>query len=92
MSYHYGPTPEPLDKVEESICLVLEAGVPPRKLFLGLLILKPYETPESIRPKLALVRDYGLGGSALWKLSFLNADFKRVLREWRAKCWRGKGV
>lgn len=85
MSYHYGPTPEPLDRIEESIYLALEAGVPARKLYLGLLILPPYETPESIRPKLALVRDYGLGGIALWKLSFLNADFKRVLREWCGK-------
>lgn len=83
MSYHYGPTPEPLDKVEESVCLALKAGVSPEKLVLGLLILKPYETPETIGPKLALVRRYGLGGIALWKLSFMHEEYKKVLREWR---------
>jgi|Deesub1362A_J573_1020465.scaffolds.fasta_scaffold00035_14 spore germination protein YaaH len=82
MSYHYGPTPEPLDKVEESVYLALEAGVPARKLVLGLLILRPYETPESIGPKLALARNYRLEKIALWKLSFLNEGFKRVLRHW----------
>lgn len=85
MSYHYGPTPEPLAKVEESVQMALEAGVSPHKLILGLLTLRPYETPESIGPKLALVRRYRLGGIAAWKLSFLDEEFKRALRLWKSE-------
>lgn len=85
MSYHYGPTPEPLDKVEESVRLALKAGVPPGKFVLGLLMLRPYETPDSIGAKLALIERYRLGGIALWKLSFMDDKFQRVLRHWKSK-------
>ncbi|MEW6458639.1 MAG: glycosyl hydrolase family 18 protein [Bacillota bacterium] len=84
MSYHYGPTPEPLDKVEDSVRLALKTGVPPEKLILGLLMLRPYETPESVGAKLSLVGRYRLGGIAVWKLSFINKPFRRVLRHWRS--------
>lgn len=83
MSYHYGPTPEPLDQVEDSVRLALKAGVPPEKLVLGLLMLRPYETPESIGAKLSLVKRYRLGGIAVWKISFMNEQFRRVLRHWK---------
>ncbi|MBO8129012.1 MAG: hypothetical protein H0Z39_07415 [Peptococcaceae bacterium] len=79
MAYHYGPTPEPEDKVEEAIYMALESGVPPGKLVLGILMKCPYETPESFAAKIRLANKYGLHGISIWTLAFFDEEYRKVL-------------
>ncbi len=81
MAYHYGPTPEPVPLVDQSLTMALSAGVSPDRLILGILALKPYETPESMGEKIRLAKRRGIRGIALWKISFLNEEYLAVMRQ-----------
>lgn len=81
MAYHYGPAPEPAPLVDQSLTMALKEGVPPDRLLLGILALRPYETPETMGEKIRLARQRGVGGIALWKISFLDADYRAVLQK-----------
>ncbi len=80
MAYHYGPTPEPSASVEQSVTMALASDVPRDKLILGILALKPYETPNTLGDKVGIAQKHRIGGIALWKISFLKEESLAVLR------------
>lgn len=72
MAYDYGakPAPEPNDKVDEAIRLMLEAGVPREKLLLGISMAS--ETEETLRAKVGLAKRHNLKGAAFWRLGLFR--------------------
>ncbi len=77
MAYDYGPRPEPINLVLQAVETAL-LDVPPGKLILGISV--PYETAESIIPKIGVAKRYKLGGIALWRLGVIPAETWDVLR------------
>jgi len=78
MAYDYGPRPEPLNLVLQAVEMSAEV-VPPHKLLLG--ISAPYETPESIVPKIGIAKRYNLQGIAIWRLGLVAQKIWQVLRD-----------
>jgi spore germination protein YaaH len=78
MAYDYGPRPEPFNLVLQAVEMAAEV-VPPHKLLLG--ISAPYETPESIVPKIGIAKRYNLQGIALWRLGLVTQKIWQVLRD-----------
>lgn len=77
MAYDYGPKPEPINQVMRAVEMAA-ANVPTEKLVLG--ISAPYETAESIVPKIGIAKRYNLQGIALWRLGLVPADMWEVIR------------
>ena len=77
MAYDYGPKPEPLSLVKQAVEMA-KTQVPPEKLLLGISV--PYETLESIAPKIGLAKRSGLGGIALWRINVISDEIWEVLR------------
>jgi hypothetical protein len=79
MAYDFHPpgtpsrTPEPNDKVEKAISLMLDAGVAKNKIILGLSFGS--ESPETVDDKLGLAKRYGLKGASFWVLKLYNQAF-----------------
>ncbi|WFR61328.1 stalk domain-containing protein [Paenibacillus amylolyticus] len=77
MAYQYNPVgtksqvPEPNSLVDQAIQLALEAGVPKRKLLLGISLSS--ETPSSVDDKLGLAKRYDLKGAAFWRLGLFRS-------------------
>jgi hypothetical protein len=77
MAYDYGPTPEPLERVEEAVQLAM-AGVSPEKLVLGISAIN--ESKDSLADKIAIARRYNLDGIALWRLGLVTDEEWEILR------------
>lgn len=77
MAYDYGPKPEPINQVMRAVEMAA-ANVPEEKLVLG--ISAPYETAESIVPKIGIAKRYNLQGIALWRLGLVPADMWETIR------------
>lgn len=78
MAYDYGSKPEPVSLVAQAMEMA-KALVPPEKLVLG--ISAPAETAESIPAKVGIVKRYGLGGIALWRLGVITDGMWKALRD-----------
>jgi hypothetical protein len=76
MSYQYHPvgtavhTPQPNKQVEDSIAMLIKAGIPKEKLLLGIDIWS--ETPQSVDDKLGLAKRYGLKGASFWRIGLYS--------------------
>ncbi|QJD82658.1 stalk domain-containing protein [Cohnella herbarum] len=70
-------TPEPNDKVEQAIELLLNSGIPADKLILGISLGS--ETAESVDDKLGLAKRYGLKGASFWRLTLYNQEFANAI-------------
>jgi hypothetical protein len=71
MAYDYGPKPEPVNLVTQSVEEAI-ASVPAGKVLLG--ISAPGETPQSLLVKAGIAKRYNLGGIALWRLGLVPAE------------------
>jgi len=77
MAYDYGQSPEPLVLVQKAVEMALNQ-VPAHKLLLGISV--PNETPESIKEKIALVKNKRLKGIALWRLGLISEEMFNTIR------------
>lgn len=76
MAYDYGTKPEPVNLVTQAVKMAVEK-VPPEKLLLGITAVG--ETPESIKTKIGIAKQYNLKGIALWRLGLLTPEMWDVL-------------
>jgi hypothetical protein len=70
-------TPEPNNKVEAAIVQLLNEGISPDKLILGISLWS--ESTATVDDKLGLAKRYGLKGASFWRLTFYNQDFANVI-------------
>jgi spore germination protein YaaH len=79
MAYDFHPagtpdhTPEPNDKVDEAIAMMLKAGVSKDKIILGISLGS--ETTQTVDDKLGLAKRYGLKGASFWVLKLYNQEY-----------------
>ncbi|AJY76936.1 stalk domain-containing protein [Paenibacillus beijingensis] len=80
MAYEYVPDgPEPNDKVDEAVRMMLGLGVPKSKLILGVSVHS--ETENTITAKIGLAKRYGLKGVAFWRLGLLTAAEQKAISD-----------
>lgn len=71
MAYEYTPAgPEPNNKVDEAVRMILGSGVPKSKILLGVSVNS--ETEKTVTAKLGLAKRYGLKGIAFWRLGLMT--------------------
>lgn len=77
MAYDYGPKPEPINSVNQAVEMALQ-DIAPEKLLLGISV--PYETADSLLPKIGVAKKDQLAGIALWRLGLVSEEMWDVLR------------
>lgn len=76
MAYDYGQKPEPTSLVTQAVEMAADK-VPVQKLLLGITAVG--ETPDSIKTKVSIARQYNLKGIALWRLGLITPDIWYML-------------
>lgn len=75
MAYDYGQKPEPQSLVTQAVEMAV-AEVPAQKLLLGITAVG--ETPESMKTKIGIAKQYNLKGIALWRLGLITQEMWEV--------------
>ena len=76
MAYDYGQKPEPQSLVTQAVEMAV-AKVPAQKLLLGITAVG--ETPESMKTKIGIAKQYNLKGIALWRLGLITQEMWEAL-------------